>query len=61
MLFDSFKSVTLGTGRTGQAITKIIQWGTEIGTSLDFEWSKRGCVVNGLVFKSDLKSGSPTI
>ena len=58
MLFDSFKSVTLG---TGQAKTKIIQWGSEIGTSLDFEWSKRGCVVNGLVFKSDLKSGSPTI
>ena len=25
-----------------------IQWGSEIQTSLDFEWSKRGWVANGL-------------
>ena len=38
-----------------------IQWGSEIWTSLDFEWSKRGWVANGPNFKWDLKSGSPTI
>ena len=39
-----------------------IQWGSEIRTnSLDFEWSKRGWVANGLDIKWDLKSGSQTI
>ena len=35
--------------------------GSEIRPSLDFEWSKRGCVANGLDFEWDLKSGIPTI
>ena len=34
-----------------------LQWGSEIWTSLDFEWSKRGWVANGLDFEWDLKSG----
>ena len=38
-----------------------LQWGSEIRPSLDFEWSKTGWVTNGLDFKWDLKSGSPTI
>ena len=38
-----------------------VQWGSEIQKSLDFQWSKRGWVLNGLDFKWDLKSGSPTI
>ena len=38
-----------------------IQWGSEIQTRLDFEWSKRGWVVNGPDFEWDMKSGSPTI
>ena len=38
-----------------------VHWGSEIWTSLDFEWSKRGWVANGPYFKCDLKSGSPTI
>ena len=38
-----------------------LQWGSEIRTSLDFEWSKRGWVANGPDFERDLKSGSPTI
>ena len=37
-----------------------VQWGSEIGTSLGFEWSKRGWVANGLDFEWDLKYGSPT-
>ena len=37
--------------------TGLIQWGSEILTSLDFEWSKRGWVAaNGLDFEWDLKS-----
>ena len=40
---------------------KIVQWGSEIRTSLDFEWSKRGWVSNGLYFEWDLKCWSPTI
>ena len=39
----------------------LIQWGSEIRTSLDFEWLKRGGVANGMDFKWDLKSGSPII
>ena len=39
----------------------LIQWGSEIRTSLDFKWLKRGWVANGLNFKLDLKSWSPTI
>ena len=35
--------------------------GSEIQTSLDFEWSKRGWVANGPDFKWDLKTKSPTI
>ena len=38
-----------------------LQWGSEIRTSLDFEWSKRGWVTNGPDFEWDLKFGSPTI
>ena len=38
-----------------------LQWGSEIQTSLDFEWSKRGWVANGLDFKWVLKYGSPVI
>ena len=38
-----------------------IQWGSEIRTSLDSEWSKRCWVANGVDFEWDLKSGSPTI
>ena len=38
-----------------------IQWGSEIRLSLDFKWSKRGRVANGLDFEWDLKSRSPTI
>ena len=41
--------------------SKQVQWGSEIRPSLDFEWSKRGWVANGLDFEWDLKSGSPTI
>ena len=33
-----------------------LQWGSEIQPSLDFKWSKRGWVANGLNFKWDLKS-----
>ena len=43
------------------AQTGYYQWGSEIQTSMDFEWSKRGWVANGLDFEWDLKSGSPTI
>ena len=39
----------------------VIQWGSEIRPSLDFEWSKRGWVANSPDFKWDLKSGSSTI
>ena len=35
-----------------------IQWGSEIWTSLDFEWSKKGWVADGPDFEWDLKSGS---
>ena len=35
--------------------------GSEIRTSLDFKWSKRGCVANVPDFERDLKSRSPTI
>ena len=38
-----------------------LQWRSEIRTSLDFEWSKRGWVANVLDFEWDLKSGSLTI
>ena len=37
-----------------------LQWGSEIWTSLDFLWSKRGCVAKGLDFEWDLKSRSTT-
>ena len=33
----------------------ILQWGSEIQPILDFEWSKRGWVANGLDFKWHLK------
>ena len=33
----------------------------QLGSKMDFEWSKRGWVANGLDFECDLKSGSPTI
>ena len=33
-----------------------LHWGSEIWTSLDFEWSKKGWVVNGLDFNWDLKA-----
>ena len=34
---------------------QVIQWGSEIWTSLDFEWSKRGWVANGPDLERDLK------
>ena len=37
------------------------QWGSEIRTGLDLEWSKRGWVANGMDFEWDLKYGSQTI
>ena len=39
----------------------LFQWGSEIWTRMDFRWSKRGWVLNGLDFEWDLKSGNPTI
>ena len=39
----------------------IVQWESDIRTSLDFEWSKRGWVANGQDFEWVLKMGSPTI
>ena len=36
-------------------------WGSEIRTSLDFEWPKGGSIPNGLDFNWDLESRSPTI
>ena len=38
-----------------------VQWGSEIQTSLDFEWLKRGWIANGPDFEWNLKSMSPTI
>ena len=38
-----------------------LQWGSEIHTSLDYKWLKKGWVVNGPDFEWDLKSGSSTI
>ena len=38
-----------------------LQWGSEMRTSLDFKWSIRGWVPNGLEFECNLKSRSPTI
>ena len=46
---------------TIQMPTRSVQWGSEIQTSLDFEWSKRGWVEKGLDLKWNLKSRSPTI
>ena len=40
-------------------LSYIVQWGSEIRSSLDFEWSKRGWFSNSLNFEWDLKSGSP--
>ena len=36
-----------------------IQWGSEILTSLDFEWSQIGLMPNGLVFKGHFNTGQP--
>ena len=38
-----------------------MQWRSEMWTSLDFKWLKRGWVAKGPDFEWDLKSGSPTI
>ena len=38
-----------------------LQWGSDLQTSQNFEWSKRSWVANGLDFEWDRKSGSPTI
>ena len=38
-----------------------LHWGSEIQTSLDFDWSKRGWVANGLNLEWDLKFRSPTV
>ena len=43
-----------------QKLEMQIQWGSEIWTSLGFEWSKRAWVANGLDFKWNQKFGSPT-
>ena len=37
-----------------------LKWVSDIWTSLDFEWSKRSWVKNGLDLEWDLKFGSPT-
>ena len=44
-----------------QTFLVAIQWGSEIRTSPDFEWSKRGWVANGPDFEWDFKYRSPTI
>ena len=44
----------------GDQVTSV-QWGSEIRTRLDFKWSKRGWVANGVNFEWDLKFGSSTI
>ena len=46
---------------TQKLITIVLQWGSKIWSSLDFEWSKRGWITNGLDFEWDLKSGSQII
>ena len=38
-----------------------IQCRSEIQTTLDFKWSKKGWVANGQDFEWDWKSGSPTV
>ena len=43
------------------SMMQLVQWGSKIRTSLDFEWSKRGWVLNGLDFEWGLKSESQTI
>ena len=35
-----------------------VEWGSEIQTSLNFEWSKIGWFANSWDFEWDLKSGS---
>ena len=35
-----------------------VQWGSEIQTSLDFEWLKRGWVANGSDYEWDLEAQS---
>ena len=42
-------------------LSTLVQWGSEILTSLDFAWLKRDWFAKGLDLKLDLKSGSPTI
>ena len=47
--------------RKHQISVLLIQWGSEIRPSLNFEWLKRNWVANGPDFKWDLKSESPTV
>ena len=39
----------------------VVQWGSEIRTSLEFEWYKRGWLANDPDFKWDLKSWIPIV
>ena len=55
------KQVTHAPIGSPNVILRITKQGSEILTSLDFEWSKKGWFWNGPYVKSDLKSGSPTI
>ena len=64
MLADIFKTLTYLESVINYVPANfqiVVQWGSEIWTSLDCEWSKRGWVANGLNFEWDLKSRSPTI
>ena len=52
---DSYDVVIVGGGIVGLATAQVSawlpQWGSTIWTSLEFEWSKRGWVANGLDFE----------
>ena len=70
-MFVEFVILSLGYGQSNKNILdmhyslffqcNIIQWASDIRTSLDFKRWKRGWVANGPDFEWDLKSGSPTI
>ena len=48
-------------GPGGRFESYVLQWGSEIQPSLDFEWSKTGWVANAQELEWDMKSGSPII
>ena len=51
-------TVLSGTSETGDIYIREIQWGSEIRTSMDFKWSKRGLAANGPDFEWDLNPES---